>query len=351
MRLLFRDLSVAALTRKYMNKLFLMKPAFTLVELIVAVVIIGVLTALLIPAVQAARESARRMSCQNNLHQIGIAQHTYADIHKTYTPGGIGYRGTDKPGFPISVLNKWKAPRGDGSELPNKTAAEDIGKEIAWSLLLLPFMEQAAVYEQFNRVLWIDHPNNREAVQTVIPTYLCPSVGSRGSTSVMTETMTKPIGTVADFRCARSHYGGIENTAITYEGKTLDDDIANGMLYTLTGFVSSKGETNSDPVRIGGVPDGASNTMMVSEDSDFYDGAWCSLRNLWQFAEIAGQKYNFPPNKKENRGVQNGFQSYHPGGLNGQFADASVHFFHNEIDAFVLRCWVNRKDGDAVPAL
>lgn len=324
-----------------------MKPAFTLVELLVVIAVIGILVALLLPAVQAARESARRMSCQNNLHQIGIAQHTYADIHKTYTPGGVGYRGTDKPGFPISVLNKWKAPRGNGSELPNKTAAEDIGKEIAWSLLLLPFMEQAAVYQHFDMTLWIDHPNNREAVQSVIPTFLCPSVGSHNRS-----VMTHPIGTVpSEFLCTRSHYGGIENTSITYNGQYLDDgDIANGMLYTLTGFVSRNGERNDEPVAIGDVPDGSSNTMMVSEDSDHPDGAWCSLRNLWQFAELGGEKYNYPPNASAHRGkiTNNGFQSYHPGGLNGQFADASVRFFHNEVNQFVLRCWVNRKDGEGV---
>ncbi|MDR3111195.1 MAG: DUF1559 domain-containing protein [Planctomycetaceae bacterium] len=323
------------------------KSAFTLVELLVVIAIIGMLTGLLLPAVQAAREAARRVKCQNNLHQIGIAQHTYANARNTYTPGGIGCRGTYKP---ASSNDEWLAPKpgSDGSVLPNKNATtDDIGKEIAWSLLLLPFMEQQQTYSQFNMTFWIDHPDNSESVKTVIPTFLCPSVGStKSNSSVMTETMTKPFRTIPkNFLCARSHYGGIEHTSITYNGKALDSSSpSNGMLYSLIG------EADAKPVRIDNVPDGTSNTMMVSEDSDFYDGAWCSLRNLWQFTMLGGSIYNYPPNKKENRGVQNGFQSYHPGGMNGQFADASVRFFTDEIDQFILRCWINRMDGDVIPS-
>jgi hypothetical protein len=113
---------------------------------------------------------------------------------------------------------------------------------------------------------------------------------------------------------------------------------SNGILIILQG-------TDTTPITIADVLDGTSNTLMVSEDSDHPDGAWCSVRNLWEHrADL------HPLNKRENRGqiVANGFQSYHPGGVLGQFADGSVHFIPNNIDPHILGSWVNRKSGNAV---
>ena len=150
------------------------KSGFTLVELLVVIAIIGILVALLLPAVQAAREAARRMSCSNNLKQIGVAMHNYNDTFKTLPPGTLNAasnRNTMQP-----VLND---PRTGG--VLNHTG----------HMLILPFMEQQPLHDQidFNicssgftgsgvgsvgvRGVW---PNvNTPLMQTIIPTYLCPS--------------------------------------------------------------------------------------------------------------------------------------------------------------------------------
>src|SRR6478752_7496148 len=93
---------------------------FTLVELLVVIAIIGVLVALLLPAVQQAREAARRMSCQNNLKQLGLAMHNYESTHKVLPPGGQPAKGT----------------------------SNNYG--VSWLALILPYMEQGNVYDKFD---------------------------------------------------------------------------------------------------------------------------------------------------------------------------------------------------------
>lgn len=311
--------------------------AFTLVELLVVIAVIGMLTALLLPAVQAAREAARMTQCKNNLRQIGLAHVNYADVHAGYyTPGGYGQRGTLKPG----AADRWLPPaNANPQNPPSGFTAADVGNETAWNVLTLPFMEQTAVYDLFDQNLWIDHPDNKQAVQSVVPVFICPSYGGKGRVAgIITRTETTPFATVPQdtFRCARSYYGGLVTSRHVFTSRAELEN--NGMLPLIAG-------SNTGPVAVADVPDGTSNTMMVSEDSDHRDGAWCSVRNLWEHR--AGLH---PLNKPENRGLEtaNGFQSYHPGGVFGQFADGSVHFISNNIDPHVLGCWVNRKDGNAV---
>ena len=339
--------------------------AFTLIELLVAIAIIGILIAILLPAIQSAREAARRMGCLNNLKQMGLAQHNYADVHGTYTFGGVGARGTTRYP-PKAGFARWVPPTGDGSGTtgspnPANTTERDIGKEVSWNMFILPFIEQQALYYAYNHDLWIDHPDNKEVVQTVLPVFLCPSAGEPAQVQnnilgQVTRTMTTPYMTVPGgnnvasnrpipanaFRCARSHYGGLEGTLFTINS---EGNLVGNTLNVNSGLLPMHSSANPYPVSIGGVPDGTSNTLCVTEDSDFYDGAWCSLRNLWTHAS-----YNTPPNMQlppNGRGIQNGFQSYHPGGLCAAFADGHSIFFSNNIDNRILYCWINRMDGKA----
>jgi prepilin-type processing-associated H-X9-DG protein len=368
--------------------------AFTLVELCVVTAIIGVMVALLLPAVQMAREAARRMSCWNNLHQIGLGHHNYYSTNGTFPPGHIGRREgsntltqLDAPRFYASAdendptkpntLSKQKVA-------PFDCTVNDIGKEAGWGLFLLPFIEQSSIYAAYNMDLWIDHPDNKEAVQSRIATYLCPS-------APIYDPLTHPSGTVLTFKAARIHYAGLQTSAIRIPDKNGKLDSRdrnsngfNGMLYQIR--TSWTGKLNKPPftenisarnaVPVSDVPDGFSNTMMVTEDSIFTDGAWCSGENIFQLHEYHLWTDNLvankplPPRRPLNGNQltdvgrvqynssgklvvitsRSGFLAYHPGGLNAQFADGSVRFIANEIDWFVVRCWVNRMDGDVFSA-
>ena len=126
------------------------RPAFTLIELLVLLGVVGIVVALLLPAVQAARESARRAQCVNNLKQMGIACYQYHDAFQHLPPGYCAA----------------------GSYIDGAT---DTTPGWGWPALILPHLEQRSVYEAINFTLPIEHPSNARAVRTVIPPYVCPS--------------------------------------------------------------------------------------------------------------------------------------------------------------------------------
>lgn len=315
------------------------RTAFTLVELLAVIAVIGVLVALLLPAVQAAREAVRRMACANNLRQIGIGLHHYHEVLKTFPCGGYGYRlMTSTAGF------TWRQPSPTDPSVPGDASypQEQVGREIAWSLLILPFMEQTSLYDAYDTGLWIDHPVNRDAVAGVVRTYLCPSVGTnKGPYPYLNVTLTHttPFATIpqtdiAGFpqvRCGRSHYAGLEGASSRIDGKWVHNK-QDGML-RCEEFRS-----------LIDCPDGTSHTLIVTEDSDHRDGAWASIRNLFIHRSTNGI------NLEANRGLEteNGMKSYHPGGLNGLFVDGSVHFLPQTVDVAVLHYLIVRNDGRAV---
>lgn len=134
-----------------------MRSAFTLVELLVVIAIIGVMVGLLLPAVQSAREAARRMSCQNNLKQIGLALQNYHDTYNTFPPAAIW--GVGKAPFTLPYHHTWIA-------------------------MTLPFMEQQPLYDAIdkNKPMWGQLlPNGETIVSQEIPSLRCPSdAGSKG---------------------------------------------------------------------------------------------------------------------------------------------------------------------------
>ncbi len=261
--------------------------AFTLVELLVVIAIIGVLIALLLPAVQAAREAARRISCANNLRQMGIAVHNYHAALGSFPPGCI------EPAF-------------------RKTG----GRQFAWSALLLPFLEQQALYDKIDFSQPCYAEANAEAAATVLSVYICPS--SRRSSPL-----------VAGW--GASDYGGLYGEAIPPIPTDGSWTAANGMMLY------------DRAITIAEVRDGTSNTLMVSEDSQWGDGQWINGLNIFD------QKYpiNYVP--ADPRLWENAMRSEHPSGVYGMFADGSVRFLHESMDLDILKAIITRAGGEVVP--
>src|SRR5438128_6323876 len=139
------------------------RAAFTLIELLVVIAIIGVLIALFLPAVQKAREAANRAQCQNNLHQIGLALHSYHGDYGSFPPG---YR--------------WKARVPD---LPTQT---DPGW--SWAAFLLPYLEQDNLRQQINLKCSVADPSSDAVRTTVLPVFVCPTDRRTGLFQVQTST-------------------------------------------------------------------------------------------------------------------------------------------------------------------
>src|SRR5262245_5180528 len=167
---------------------------FTLVELLVVIAIIGILVSLLLPAVQQAREVARRMSCANRLKQIGLAGLNYESTHKVFPPAYITANpGANGSAFGVSY----------GDEYRNGPSG------FAWGALLLPFVEQQGLYAQFdfNAPCWA--PVNAAAAKTKVTVFLCPSAtGGSNGFNIQHEGADERHG--VDFnppiRFAHSHY-------------------------------------------------------------------------------------------------------------------------------------------------
>src|SRR3569623_2302577 len=139
---------------------------FTLVELLVVIAVIGLLVGLLLPAVQAARVAARRDECASHLHQIGVALHNYHDIHRMFPPAYVG--------------NPTQAGSDNGVSYPDDN--DNGASGFAWGALLLPQLEQQAVYDRLDfRLPCSDIKNAAEAMPR-LPLILCPSAsgGSDG---------------------------------------------------------------------------------------------------------------------------------------------------------------------------
>jgi prepilin-type N-terminal cleavage/methylation domain-containing protein/prepilin-type processing-associated H-X9-DG protein len=217
-----------------------MKRGFTLVELLVVIAIIGVLVALLLPAVQAAREAARRMSCSNNVKNIVLAMHNYAEANKQ---------------FPI------------GARASGTGSSATYGQ--SWTIGLLPYIEQDALYQQWNHAApWATNASLiNQGNGLILNIYRCPS-------TPLAKTITPSVGGgkvmqvnyVGVSGCTNSsdssNSNGFNNLAFSAAGRTTATGggimSANGVLYPES--TTSFGDLTKD---------GTSNTMFIGEQGDF----------------------------------------------------------------------------------
>jgi prepilin-type processing-associated H-X9-DG protein len=221
----------------------------------------GMVAALLFPGVQAAKDRGRRAECPNNLKQIGLAMHNYHDVYKC---------------FPPAVIT-------DANDQPMRS----------WRVAILPFIEQAPLYDQYDFSEPWDGPKNRTLHNRSVPTYRCPDDG--------------------------------------------------GALPTETSYVMIVGEGTiggepNEAVSVAHIRDGTSNTIMAIEVG--MSGIhWMEPRDL-----TVDEAVTFLTSPADSE-----FQQAHPGGANVLFADGSVQFLPESVDPEAVRALLTRDDGRAVP--
>ncbi len=311
---------------------------FTLIELLVVIAIIAILIALLLPAVQQARESARRLQCKNNLKQIGIALHNYHSSYRSFPRGGYG--GT------LTSAN--------ASDPTLKASA----LSLSWGAAILPGLEQSNLYDQINQSEWYVHTDNVPVGQTVLTTYICPSMPSG--------VMLKPNGdqpSSSDL-FARTDYGGNygERGLRCYPATNCQNNYGSG-----TGSVSYRGMfplLSAPSVGIKDVTDGTTNTIFVGEAPEGIHSIWIGHKNVfdqsaplngryasagdtsWQACVTFGGTAN-PPGKLGCDFGQE-FHSYHSGGSQFLLVDGSARFINESIDVITLAALLSRQGGEVV---
>lgn len=311
------------------TKLRIRSAAFTLVELLVVIAIIGVLVAMLLPAVQAAREAARRMQCGNNLKQIGLALQNYHSAMRRLPPASV----TDL------VVNSHRF------------------NQMSWHARILPYLEETATYEMidFNR-LWdsyIDGGANRMARRSRIAAFLCPTAPQERNLSVELAN-----GATELDEWTTHYYGvmGAKGTAPSGDPYSIDPwhpgasppmfgggHATNGVLYR-----------NSN-IKLSDVTDGTSKTFSVGEKSWIggYYGSWLAGISNGQALSYSAKNVAYPLNSLSidltyNEWNDVSFGSDHPAGAHFAFADGSVHFITENIELSLLKAAASRKSGELV---
>ncbi len=273
---------------------------FTLIELLVVIAIIAILVALLLPAVQQAREAARRSTCKNNLAQISLALHNYEMQYEALPPGTVN------PTGPI----RW----------------EEQGYHLSWTVAILPFLDQLPTWEKYDRSKGVYAAENAKIREVEISVYACPS-------SAYGVGVTTP--------------GGVEIAGNSYAGCYHHEETPIDV--KLSGIFYLNSSTRYEQIR-----DGSSNTIFLGEKIDspttlgWLSGTRETLRNTsainspgqHNWRDHRKEKQNLPPN------VVGGFGSFHTGGAQFALGDGSVRFISENINPETFKNLGNRADGE-----
>jgi type II secretory pathway pseudopilin PulG len=305
------------------------------VELLVVIVIIGVLVGLLLPAVQTAREAARRIQCSNNLKQMGLALHNYESTYRTFPPGFIS-----------RVTGTW--PGGGNDPIP------EAGPGWSAFAMILPNMELGTLHSSINFGLPISAPANRSARSTKVPAYQCPSDSWDEPVSVWPNALG--IRDLAPSSYVGCLGGGNPANAPRYSAM-YEETPFNGMFH------------RNQAIRHSQITDGTSNTIGFGERASmFTPNGWAGV--------IPNAQTVFSPRVAQSRGQTvgqtvrpaitmatlhvrtsgpnaptgspGGFWSPHTGGCQFLLMDGSIHTISTDVDMQVYRAMAGRNDGESI---
>jgi prepilin-type N-terminal cleavage/methylation domain-containing protein/prepilin-type processing-associated H-X9-DG protein len=337
---------------------------FTLVELLVVIAIIGILVALLLPAIQQARETARRIQCANHLRQIALAAHGYTDVHGLLPPSGIVEPKTLT--YSDDKNNHFEYPVFD----------QQSGKMFSWAVLLLPFLEETNLYNQFDQKRTaLDQPS--EPQETSVPVYLCPSDNSRGRFySDATATLGK--------RFAKGNYAAYGSPMHTdlqllYPGALISTGqklsrISDGLSKTLCFTEVRTRDDDRDERGVWTLPWNSATLLALDMHHDSTPGGYFNqyipspvyayqaqmpnttgpnedvLLNCPQDMLVDAQLERMPCIQKNWPIGLSGYisaapRSTHPGGINASFLDGHVDFIRDDIDPFSFTYLIDIRDG------
>jgi len=289
------------------------RSAFTLVELLVVITIIGIMVSLLMPAVQAAREAARRTSCFNNMKQLGIALHMYHDIHRGMPPGWL------------ALEPRTARPLAEGEP------------GWGWTSMTLPFLEKENIArEMIDFTRSISDPRNERARLHVIRGFHCPTDSPADHFDLASEDNASEVLA----RLATSNYVGVFGTLELEDCEGLNPGITcrgDGIFYHMS------------HVALADIRDGTSNTLMVGERaSRFGYSTWLGAVSEGEeaIARILGITDHQP---NAPGGHLDDFSSEHPSGTNFLFADGSVRLIVDTIDLDTYRALATRDRGELIP--
>jgi prepilin-type N-terminal cleavage/methylation domain-containing protein/prepilin-type processing-associated H-X9-DG protein len=336
---------------------------FTLIELLVVIAIIAVLIALLLPAVQAAREAARRIQCTNNMKQIGVALHNYVSAVGVFPPGYV------------SAINRTVLDACNQDQENTPGQGVDIGAGWAWGSMILPYMEQPAVYASINFNLSVAYHQNDTCSLTALSVYLCPSDSGPSTIPVFADPPdpanpgSYSASNIVD-TLSRGNYVGMYGIGeVCAQSGAIDSPNNNGAgpLGTHAGMFY-----RNSRVGFADVTDGTSNTIAVGERSHNLSYVTWVARSIdgWlgKTSPIEGGTDQFNPSPEEcwtqimgPAGLEDGprtinnpeahvedYWSRHPGGANFLFADGSVHFLKSTINPVTYAALGSRNGGEVI---